>query len=297
MWVTDLDPSPTETPRKGWLRRNIDLYGWRIYAIPVLAVVTLLVLADTLWGSSDAKKNGTPPPTVVAAKETGIIGPKADGPFNPATPSYALPDGASFEVFGDGTWHTVPGTTKQVGGGHVFTYMVEVEDGNDTTALGGDEKFAKIVDDTLADPKSWTKDKKFGFQRIDSGTPDFRISFAAQTTARKICGFDVPVDTSCYDQDNNRVVITAPRWVRGAVAFDGDIGAYRRYVINHEVGHAIGFHQHAPCDTDGGLAPVMMQQTFGTANNEVYNLDPAGVVPKDGKECKPNAWPYPVPAK
>ena len=60
--MTDLDQSPTETPRKGWLRRNIDLYGWRIYAIPVLAVVTLLVLADTLWGSTDEKKNAPPPP-------------------------------------------------------------------------------------------------------------------------------------------------------------------------------------------------------------------------------------------
>ena len=41
----------------------------------------------------------------------------------------------------------------------------------------------------------------------------------------------------------------------------------------------------------------MMQQTFGVADNEVYNLDPPGVVPKDGKVCKPNEWPYPVPAK
>jgi hypothetical protein len=29
----------------------------------------------------------------------------------------------------------------------------------------------------------------------------------------------------------------------------------------------------------------MMQQTFGTANNDIAKLDPEGVVPMDGKEC------------
>jgi hypothetical protein len=295
VWVTDRDPLPPETPQhKGWLRRFIDLYGWRVYAIPVLTVVTILVIVDSVRSSGDSEAaEASASTTTVAAHETGIIGPKADGEFDPSTKSFALPPGGRFEVNGLGTWHVVPGKTEAVGGPTVFTYLVEVEDENDTRAFGGDDAFAKLVDDTLANPKGWTKDDKYGFQRIDDGTPDFRIALASQTTARKICGYEIPVETSCYDQGQNRVVITAARWVRGAVAFQGDIGSYRQYVINHEVGHAIGIHQHDACETDGGLAPVMMQQTFGTANNDVAVLDPVGVVPKDGKDCKPNAWPYP----
>lgn len=292
--MTDRDPLPPDTPRRGWLRRFIDLYGWRVYAIPVLAIVTIVVIVDSVRGSTDVKAADTSSAeTPVAAHETGIIGPKADGEFDPSVRSYALPPGGVFQVHGLRTWHIVPGTTKQVGEGHVFTYLVEVEDENDTRAFGGDEAFARLVDDTLANPKSWTKEGKYGFRRIDSGAPDFRIALASQTTAREICGYEIPVETSCYDQGQNRIVITAARWVRGAVAFEGDIGSYRQYVINHEVGHAIGIHTHSACETDGGLAPVMMQQTFGTANNDVNELDPVGVVAEDGKVCKPNAWPFP----
>jgi hypothetical protein len=63
-----------------------------------------------------------------------------------------------------------------------------------------------------------------------------------------------------------------------------DVGSYRPYMINHEVGHALGF-DHQPCPADGALALVLMQQTFGTANNQVAHLDPEGVVPTNGLSC------------
>ncbi len=50
---------------------------------------------------------------------------------------------------------------------------------------------------------------------------------------------------------------------------------------------------HQPCPADGALAPVLMQQTFGTANNQVAHLDPQGVVAPDGFTCLPNPWPFP----
>ncbi|WP_369691143.1 DUF3152 domain-containing protein [Nocardia altamirensis] len=281
------------------LGRFVSTYGWRAYALPVLFVVTVLVVVDAVRGSDPSVAAATAPGLghlSPRAANSGIIGaPPGDGHFPTDLPTGALPDGGPFVESGTGSWHVVPGGTAQVGTGTdtVFRYTVEIEDGVDTTAFGGDQSVAKLVDSTLANPKSWTQDQKFAFRRVDQGDTEFRISLTSRKTSREACGFEIPIDSSCYNADLGRVVLSEVRWVRGAIAFEGDIGSYRQYQINHEVGHAIGYHQHQPCETDGGLAPVMMQQTFGIKNNDIAALEPGGAVPMDGKRCRFNPWPYP----
>ncbi len=287
-----------ETKKQSALGRFVSTYGWRAYALPVLLFVTVLVVVDAVRGGGEAV--GSAPGFGRLSEhsdKSGVIGapPRGDGKFAADLPTGALPDGGPYAVTGAGTWHVVRGTTAQVGTGteHVFTYTVEIEDGTDTSGIGGDNSVAKMVEATLANPKSWTHDSRFAFRRVDSGEPDFRLSLTSRETTRTACGFEIPIDSSCYNADLGRVVLSEARWVRGALAFDGDIGSYRQYLVNHEVGHAIGYHEHQPCESDGGLAPVMMQQTFGTRNNEIATLDPDGTVPMDGKKCRFNPWPYP----
>lgn len=306
------EPHRSRTPRperqakkQSKLGKFTSVYGWRAYAIPILLVVTSLVVIDAVRAGDPSTTNAVSPDQAPGfgtlssdtTDTTGVIGvpPAADGNFADSIPSGELPDGGAFTAQGAGTWHLVPGSTGQVGQGteRVFTYTVEVEDGVDTVGFGGDESFGRLVDQTLGNPKSWTNDPRFAFRRIDQGEPDFRISLTSQMSIRQACGYDIQLEVSCYNPGINRVVLNEPRWVRGAIAYQGDIGSYRQYQINHEVGHAIGYQQHQPCETDGGLAPVMMQQTFGTANDDIARLDPAGVVPMDGKTCRFNPWPYP----
>ncbi|MGY1894830.1 DUF3152 domain-containing protein [Nocardia gipuzkoensis] len=288
-----------DAKKQSALGRFVSTYGWRAYALPVLVVITVLVVVDAIRATGPGSVVGPDPGLGRLSSATataGVIGaPPGDGRFPTDLPAGALPEGGAFAETGGGAWHVVPGNTAQVGTGTgtVFRYTVEIENGVDTSGLGGDEAVAKMIDSTLANPKSWVHDPRFAFRRVDQGEADFRISLTSRGSSRKECGFDIPIDTSCYNAASRRVVLSEVRWVRGALAFEGDIGSYRQYLINHEVGHAIGYHQHQACETEGGLAPVMMQQTFGTENNDIAALDPHGVVPMDGKHCRFNPWPYP----
>ena len=139
---------------------------------------------------------------------------------------------------------------------------------------------------------------QFAFRRVDTGNPDFRVSLSSPLSVRAGCGYEIPLEASCYNPSygpdgQRRVFINEARWVRGAVPFQGDVGSYRQYVINHEVGHAIGYHRHEGCRENDPLAPVMMQQTFSTANNDAARFDPDTVKP-DGRVCNANPWPFPI---
>jgi hypothetical protein len=234
----------------------------------------------------------TAPAPSLETNTTLSTGPNPNGKFADQVKSGALPPGGTFVAKGKGTWHVVKGTGKPVGHGpEKFTYTVEVEDGVQSAAA--DKEFAEAVDAALADKRSWIAGGQFILQRVDSGTPSFRISLTSQMTIRSpsLCGYGTPLEASCYNRIVGRVMINNARWARGAVSFNGDLGLYRVYAINHEVGHALGYG-HQFCTEDGGLAPVMMQQSFSTSNDELHLLDPEAVA-ADHKVCRFNAFPYP----
>ena len=56
------------------------------------------------------------------------------------------------------------------------------------------------------------------------------------------------------------IYINADNWVEGVVESGLSLADYRRYVINHEFGHGLGFN-HAKCTTNP--CPVMYQSTRG----------------------------------
>ena len=275
-------------PRQSALGRFFTTWGWRAYAIPVLVVLTALVIADAVADPGEPGPGAEPDP----GETPVVIGGPSSGPV-PETGE--LPEGGDFVEAGTGEFRTVAGTTDLVGEptAELFTYTVDIEDGVDTVEFGGDAAVARMVDATLSNPKSWTGDGAVAFQRDDGQDPDFRVSLTSPMTVREHCGYDIELESSCYNSATGRVYLNLARWVRGARPFQGDIGSYRQYLVNHEVGHAVGYPDHEPCPEDGALAPIMMQQTFGVDNGDIFSLDPEGVVPDNDDTCRYNAWPYP----
>jgi predicted metalloprotease len=206
--------------------------------------------------------------------------------------SARLPEGEEFPRTGEGTWRVVAGTSPRVGSGHEHTYTVEIENGVQLTE--GDASFADTVQQVLSDQRGWTARGDLAVRRVDTGQPDLRVRLTSSGTARALCGFEIPVDVNCRIAQD--VYLSTARWTRGAAAFGDDVAGYRQYAINHEVGHFFSY-LHEACQEDGRPAPVMMQQTFSTANDDLVDItadNPQQVdVSRDGKRCTANPWPFP----
>ena len=287
-WDPPAGPRHSAARKPSRLARAVSTYGWRVYALPVLTVLTVLAVLDV------ARSPLLPLDQASASGKLGdpLIPNPVSGPgFDAVKLTAELPGGGPFSVHGAGTWRVIPGADPPFGTGQLFTYTVEIEDGVELE--GGPSGFAATVDSTLRNPKSWIGSGRYQFQRIDNAqSAALRISLTSQETTRRLCGFRIPFDASCWKPEDHRVVINTARWARGAVAFQGNVVQYQQYVVNHEVGHGLGF-PHIACDAPGHLAPVMMQQTWGVSDNELAALNTDHVTP-DNLTCQANAWPFPT---
>lgn len=285
-------------------------YGWRAYAIPVLTVITIWVMVDIVFGDDgSATASGGETAVVTEDAQRGASEPEASrgaGP-DPADagdtklPPTELPPGGPYAQVGKETYRLIGAPGAKAGKGDEVTlrYVIEVEDGVDTATYGGDDAVATFIDSTLMDPRGWTNDRRFRFEHVGpDGKPNLRIQLSSVETTRKMCGgYDLEMETSCRTTvtGDNTVVLNDARWTRGADSFEGDLGSYRQYLVNHEVGHALGFAEHVPCGGHGELAPIMMQQTLSLNNAELFAFSPEEVYPDEQTVCRYNAWPYPQP--
>ncbi|BBH65932.1 hypothetical protein ACTI_26170 [Actinoplanes sp. OR16] len=161
--------------------------------------------------------------------------------------------------------------------GQVRRFRVAAEKGSNEDV----EAFAAQVAAILGDKRSWIGNGNVRLQMVSgSEKADFTVYLATRDTAGQLClrgGTNIRVGgvpyTSC--RATGKAVINLDRWRLSAKPYldaKVDLAIYRRYVINHEVGHELG-HHHEGCPKAGGPAPVMVQQTLTL------------------RGCKPYAWP------
>jgi hypothetical protein len=137
-----------------------------------------------------------------------------------------------------------------------YSYCAAVR-GVNTAELPG---FKVKVAATLGDPRGWNAGGKISFARVDSGC-DFTIWLSAPS---QMTSFGGVCDSYYSCRSGRNVVINFDRW-KGATppwnAAGGSLEDYRVMVINHEVGHWLGFG-HLNCPGPGQPAPVMQQQSI-----------------------------------
>ncbi|WP_425505630.1 DUF3152 domain-containing protein [Streptomyces typhae] len=265
--------------------------GRTVTGIAAAAVTTVLAVIVAGQVADGAKGDGSPTRAADKGDDRPGRGSEASRSDNrpaPSDPAPAAP--ATYDekmgkkypldakLTASGDFDAIRGFAKAPGKGQKFRYRVDIEKG---MALDG-ELFATAVQKTLNDNRSWAHGGARTFERISSGRPDFVITLASPGTTAKWCaksGLDTwEQNVSCDSAATDRVMINAFRWAQGAKTYGDRIHPYRQMLINHEVGHRLGYG-HVDCRRDGELAPVMQQQT------KFLN--------HDGIRCKANPWSFP----
>lgn len=184
----------------------------------------------------------------------------------PSTPSLSAAD---IPASGPGQWNvaTPTGDTPTAVAGQEIGVAVEVEQNLPIDA----DSAAEFIMATLRDPRGWEPLDQVRFRLIaDPAQARIVIHIATPGTTDTMCA---PLQTLGYlsCRSGNAVMMNAQRWVDATDEFSS-LEVYRQYLINHEVGHALG-HGHEVCPAPGVPAPVMQQQTIGLQG------------------CAPNPWP------
>lgn len=201
------------------------------------------------------------------------------GPTEPPPPVLKLP--GKVPTSGSGSFRHAKGESGVLGeSGPVLRFRVAVEDGLDEDLA----EVADFVEATLGHDRSWTAAGDLRLRRVPGGADhDFTVYLATRDTAAQMCaagGLDVigsglpKGGVSC--RTPGQAIINYTRWQK-SVPHYVDAGVplevYRQMVVNHEVGHELGYG-HAGCPGKDKPAPVMQQQTIFL----------------DG--CRANPWPY-----
>ncbi|MFD7443634.1 DUF3152 domain-containing protein [Streptomyces sp. NPDC059909] len=281
---SDADPDAPAKPARGRTFTGI--------AAAAVTTVLVVVVAGQVTGTGSEATGTKAAGEADRGSEDGsasrsdnrLAPPQEAAPRVPAAPpTYAELMTRQFpldpKLKGSGDFEAVPGFDRAPGKGRKIRYRIDVEKG-----LGLDSKlFAQAVQQTLNDDRSWAHNGAMTFERISSGEPEFVITLASPGTTATWCaksGLDTTVDNvSCDSASTQRVMINAYRWAQGAETYGAKaMPAYRQMLINHEVGHRLGYG-HVNCRTPGALAPVMQQQT--------KSLDISGI------KCRPNPWVHP----
>ena len=253
-----LHPVGPESAQIYWARRGL-VFG----AAAVLAVAVALIISGTGSGSE------AQPSQRAGAYSVGSPTARTGPAKLQATGTAKSVDKVYLPQSGPGTYQAAEKSVRSRSSyGALIRYDVRVEEGLSVDP----DQAALLIQGVLDDPRSWRGTRRWRFELLPVGqSATLHAYIVTPNTTDRLCApYMTRGEVSC--QNGDRVVLNAKRWVFGADSYGADLTNYRRYLVNHEFGHALGKH-HLDCPGPGRLAPVMMQQTKGLG------------------ACRKNPWP------
>lgn len=277
--------SGTSPRRDRWLQSWLVVFATTLVLLVFVAAGLLNATPEPV-GNPGAASSAPPSPPVSVAPDRAPVATSPEVSRQPVLESEAGPFPAAgllqltgrAPARGSGQFEFATGRGEVAGKrGPVRRYRVAVEKGSGEDV----QVFAAQVSATLSDDRSWVGNGRERLQLVSGPErSDFTVYLATRDTAGRMCaggGIDIRIGgvptTSC--RITGKAIINLDRWRGSARTFvqaGADLISYRRYVVNHEVGHELG-HRHQGCPKAGGPAPVMVQQTITL------------------RGCKPYAWP------
>lgn len=220
--------------------------------------------------SPSRKPSPTPSKTLKKTVSAGADVPKTAASKAPAD-SVPLSAAGTFSIASGGTGVVGTGTT-------LVKYRVEVEDGIKwgSNPVWTPASFATAVDSVYASPRGWIKSSdspvtvadqgvkngSWSFRRVSGTDYSARIRLATPDTVDRLCGAAGVQTQGQYScRFGTTLMINLRRWLKGAPGFGVDLAGYRTMVLDHEMGHFLGF-EHMLCPGAGKPAPVMQTQTI-----------------------------------
>jgi hypothetical protein len=237
------------------------LLGLGLRAVPSVLPGDMLALAA-------APADGVPATTPSAGPTTRTPAPSASARPTVAPKPEPKPRPPVVPATGPGSYRSAQVDERAPSsGGRLIRYDVRVEKNLDVDP----DQAARFVADVLNDARSWRGRGEVRFELVsDSDRAELHAYIVTPGTTDRLCApLLTQGEVSC--QNGDKVVLNAKRWQLGAKAYGRDLVNYRRYLVNHEFGHYIGYG-HVECPGRGKPAPIMLQQTKGL----------------DG--CKKNPW-------
>lgn len=165
-----------------------------------------------------------------------------------------------------GNGHFSPALVPQrttVKTGRVVTYRLNIEGG-----MHADPRvMSRALGAALLDRRGWQGVDHVKFVQVTptelakGDTAQVTISVASPHQVDLLCA-PLPTHGGTSCATGQHVILNYKLWARGVSYFNGQLATYRAYMVNHEVGHALG-HGHQLCSHPGAYAPVMEQQTLG----------------------------------
>jgi hypothetical protein len=230
----------------------------RIGGSAVAGALTGLALIAIIWGAAWAL------PAPPGADEEALAGstaepapPSSEPRTAPASPRASKDPSRSASPSTSADTQSVLGAAPKTPVKATVTYQVAAKG-----AVGTDvEAFARAVKRYFDDPRGW-RSAGVAFERVEEGG-QITVWIAEPAT---VPSFSSICSTNLSCSISTNIIINVERWLNGALPGAMDdvrLDDYRKMVVNHEVGHWLGHHDHTFCGGPGELAPLMMQQSKG----------------------------------